>query len=812
MLLLLAMLAAAFLLRIQQWSNFAVPDENTNVETILPMHENPFPESWQTYPGYPPFFFYLNLVLSWIFQKLLLFLGVIRFRSEFIQSGQELTLKMGRFLSALWGTVLVYMVFRIGRDFFNRRTAWAAGLLTAANPFMVLNSHIFKPDILLALLMLVSLFFALNFLESRKRSHFFWTSFFLGLAIATKYNSAVELLLPVALLLFSRKKLGWKTIWKQILPAGLGGLAAGIAVGAPNWIVHPVSGIRDAVSFILYYFDKTTFYDPGTPAYFRFAADCIRSFGWPLFAVFVLGLIYSLARRRKPDLLIIVYMAVYYLILGRSNFYSNRFALPLLGVMAVMIAKTLFLDLDLLLGRFPRFRRGVAFSGFTVVLLFSFAAAGGNLKTFHLLSTAGPWDQAENYRKGHIPDIFPVASESFTPHRLTDRGNWDLTRMPLDRFQGEKAVDFLITGLLSDFILNSAQNQKIKTELIRRLAGYHPFFKASKTRFSPWDGDITFWYRAPGEFRKITPPRTDMPLPRSFLPQANPQSTLRLPLQPYEKNPCFGKTENGLFCQTLYSTRPIEKIKFIFLSPGSSSDLVLLLNGRRLEIKKGESGGIRLLEASGLEPRKLYFDFVYRLELIESSKEAPCFFVFSPVFDSSPPVQPRISDFRWTAAGGIPELFSNAPMPPWVSFFFRQTGIDLSLLTFVNRMELLRNDAGATADARTDWFPLEKGRYTLLLTLEPIVPGEPAGDGCRLKWKSVPATGGESEAARDVPPLGKENRMAIPMTVNDPLAFFRISVERLRENNLLLRSMIIQPDYREWLLNEERPVSSYGMR
>lgn len=812
MLLLFAMLATAFLLRIQQWAHFSVPDENTNVETILPLHENPFPASWQPYPGYPPFFFYLNFVLSWVYLKLLLFLGIIGFRSEFVHSGQELTLKMGQFLSAVWGTALVYAVFRIGRDFFNERTAWAASLLTAANPFMVLNSHIFKPDILLALMMLTSLFFALTFLETRKTAPFFWTSLFLGLAIVTKYNSAVELLLPAALLLLSRRELGWKTIGTRILPAGIGGLAAGIAIGAPNWIVHPVSGVREAISFIFYYFDKTTFYDPGTPAYLRFAADCVRSFGWPLFAVFVLGFFYSLARRKKTDLLIIVYMAVYYLVLGRSTFYSNRFALPLLGAMAIFIAKTLFLDLDALLTRFPRLRRGVSFSGFTAVLVFSFATAGGNLKTYHLLSTAGPWEQAENYRKRHIPDIFPTASESFTPHRLTDLGNWDLTRIPLDRFQGEKAVDFVITGLLSDFILNAAQNQKVKTELVRRLAGYRPFFKASRPRFGPWDGDITFWYRAAGEFRKSTPPRADMSLPRSFLPPANAQLTANLPLQTYEKNPFFGKTENGLYCQTIYSTRRIEKIKFVFLFPEGPSDLVLLLNGKRQEMKKDKSGGIRLLEATGLKPRKLYFDYVYRLELIETEKEIPCSFVFTPVTGSSPPARPRSPDSRWTAAGEIPELFSNAPTPPWVAFFSRRTGIDLSLLTFVNRMEVWRNDAGATADSRTDWFPLEKGRYSLLLSLEPIVPGEPVTDGCSLKWKSVSATGGESETASAIPPMGNKRRLAIPVTVNDPLEFFRISVEHLRASNLLLRSMVIQPDYREWLLDEERPASPAGTR
>ena len=299
---LFALLALAFLLRVQQWENFVGPDENTNIETIMPLHDNPFPASWQPYPGYPPFFFYINFLISWLFQKLLLFLGVIRFASEFVHTdaGRLLMLKTGRLLSAVWGTLLVYVVFRTGRDFFNRRTAWAAAMLAAVTPFMVLNSHIFKPDVLLALLMMTSLYFALAHLDGRKISDFFWASFFLGLAVVTKYNSAVQVLVLTVLLLLIRKETGWKRICFRILPAGFGGLAAGIAVGAPNWVVHPVSGIRDAVAFVFYYFDKTTFYDPGAPSYLRYGADFIRSFGWPLFVVFLLGIVFSLAREENP--------------------------------------------------------------------------------------------------------------------------------------------------------------------------------------------------------------------------------------------------------------------------------------------------------------------------------------------------------------------------------------------------------------------------------------------------------------------------------------------------------------------------------
>ena len=800
MLLLLAMLAVAFLLRIQQWANFAVPDENTNVETILSLHENPFPASWQPYPGYPPFFFYLNFVFSWIYQKLLLFLGVISFRAEFVHSGQELTLKMGRLLSAVWGTGLVYMVFRIGRDFFNRRTAWAAALLTAVNPFMVLNSHIFKPDVLLSLLMMTSLFFSLSYLDNRKKSGLFWSSFFLGLAIVTKYNSAVEVLMLAALLLVVRKDEGKKRIFLRVLASGLAGLAAGIAVGAPNWIVHPVSGIRDAVSFVFYYFDKTTFYDPGAPSYLRYTADFIRSFGWPFFVVFLLGVVFSLVKRKKSDLLIITYMAVYYLILGRSNFYSNRFALPLLGAMAIIIAKTLFLDMDALSTGFPRLRQAVAMTGFLAVLGFSLFSVNGNLKTFNLLSTAGQWERAEKYRQQHIPDRYRVASEAFTPHRFTDFGSWDLTRLPLDRFRGDKAVDFAVTGLLSDYILRSTRNQEVKNELRERLIDYRPFYRSSKTRFGPWDSDVLFWYRTPREFRKISSLPADLPFPRNYLPPSS-AGTVFLPLQTFEKNPFIGKTANGLCSRTLYSTRRIEKIKFIFLFPEGPTDLVLTLNGSRRTIHSVGNFKIVPFEITGFEERKMHFDHVYLLEIIESAKGIPCYFIFTPEYENTAAAPSPPLTFSWTAAEEIPELFSSVPTPLWVSFFFRRTGLDLSLLTFINRTELFRNDSGSTSDVQSDWFPLENGSYAILLTLEPLIPDRPPGNGARLKWRILSANGKESEETWPLQPPENGHHLILKIKREEPLAFIQITVAGLRANNILLGGMTIQPDYREWFMH-----------
>ena len=502
--LLALLLAGAFLLRVQQWGKFLVPDEDTIAEMTWSLHQDPLPVGMPPLPGYPPFFMYLNFFLSLVYQKLLLFLGFIHFDSEFLLTGfgRQFTMKAGRLLIAVFGTSLVYVTYRIGRDFYRESVGFLAALLVAVNPFLILNSHIFKSDIPLALFLVIVLFLLLKFLQTRGIRFLFWASLFEGLAVAAKYNGAIQVLvIGVAL------GLGWKGMSiparKKALFSIVAGGLLGFAAGAPNWLFHPLKSAQAAYQYAVSQYSGFAFYEKPLPSYLLYAKDLLESFGWVFLVFLPLGIALALIRKSKYDLLIFAYLAIYYLVQGKSNFYGNRMLLPLLAAMAILIAKTLLDDVPRFLTRWTKVGKLFFPLAWGWTLLFSSGLVVQNLRTFHLLRTTSPYDAAFFYRIHHIPPGFRIGRETFTPKFAKDQGRWDLTDIAFQRFRGKNSLQFLSTGLLSKYILTRTKNQRVQTRLSKRLRTFRPFHQIRKKPFSPWSDDVIFWYQLPPDLASI---------------------------------------------------------------------------------------------------------------------------------------------------------------------------------------------------------------------------------------------------------------------------------------------------------------------
>ena len=796
--LLALLLAVAFLLRVQQWGRFLVPDEDTIAEMTWSLNNDPLPVGMPPLPGYPPFFMYLNFLLSLIYRKLLLFLGFIHFDSEFLLSGfgRLFTMKAGRIIAAFFGTSLVYMTYRIGRDFYNESVGFLAALLVAVNPFMILNSHIFKSDILLSLLLAIVLFLLLKFLRSFEIRFLFWAGFFEGLAVAAKYNGAIQVLaIGVAL------GLGWKGMpgparKKAFLSVAAGGLL-GFAAGAPNWLFHPVGSAQAAYRYAVSQYSGFAFYEKPLPSYLLYAKDFLESFGWVFLVFLPLGIALALIRKNKYDLLILAYLAIYYLVQGKSNFYANRMLLPLLAAAAVLIAKTLLFDIPRLLADRAKAGPPFYFLIWGWALLFSGGLAVQNLRAFHLLRTTSTLDAAFFYRIHHIPQGFRFGRETFTPKFARDFGKWDLTDIAFQRFRGKNSLQFLSTGLLSEYILTRTQNQRIKTKLSRRLRTFRPFHRIHKKPFSPWDDDVTFWYQLRPDLASIPTEKKAVDLPRLFFPEPK-NATVFLPLQPYEKSPCHGTAGDGFFGKWLYSRDKIEKLKFHLFGEKAPLEITVSVNGAARKCI-GPKGWIDI-EIGGIKPRRLYDDFVYSLEIVSAAKTPFCVAfkaVFGPEGGSTPS-----SGFGLPQGGEerIPELFSDLPYPEWTRVFYARTGIDLSLLVFVNRSVLFQNDGGKkrVGPIESGRFPLTKGKYLIKITGSPIFAGAPAKNGLKMKVSLAHKSGTEERNVRIAVPVSEGTR-EFPLEIGEPFVFAKIAWDGMRECNWMIENITLEPDYRACL-------------
>jgi hypothetical protein len=118
-----------------------------------------------------------------------------------------------RGLNALFGTLCLLLVFRIGRRLYSPGVGLLAAAILGAFPKHILASAIFKPDILVALLTLLTFWWALEAALRPRLSRFLLAGAGVGLAVSAKYTG-IAAAVPVAAAalaegLRDRRRWGW---------------------------------------------------------------------------------------------------------------------------------------------------------------------------------------------------------------------------------------------------------------------------------------------------------------------------------------------------------------------------------------------------------------------------------------------------------------------------------------------------------------------------------------------------------------------------------------------------------------------------
>lgn len=103
---------------------------------------------------------------------------------------------ISRVAAALAGVLIVYFIYLLAKKIYGQKIALLAGLLAALHPPLFAHAHWAKSDVFMTLLALISLYFFVRAVIDKEISQIYWASFIGGLAISTKYNAALFLLLP----------------------------------------------------------------------------------------------------------------------------------------------------------------------------------------------------------------------------------------------------------------------------------------------------------------------------------------------------------------------------------------------------------------------------------------------------------------------------------------------------------------------------------------------------------------------------------------------------------------------------------------
>ena len=303
----------------------------------------------------PPLVSYLLFVCYGIFYLVGRGVGIFHSLSDFenlFYADPTLFYLIARLLFGVFiGTATVYLLYRLVRRFWDRRTAFWAAFFLAVNFLHARDSHYVYVDIPLLFTMLAGMFvfFQLMMKPLSLRLHAL-AGAMIGLAVAVKYNGAF---LALPYLWICLKKISWKK-WA---PAWL--LAAGCAICA--FILLNPFAILDWRFFIKELAEQSAANIGGLPWIHHLRYSLLGAMGWPflLFALIAWGR--ALFSKNVPTQALAVFVLGYYLVLCKWGQPYDRYVLPLVPFLCILAADLL----AVIVSKFPKMK--LLFSGLLIL-------------------------------------------------------------------------------------------------------------------------------------------------------------------------------------------------------------------------------------------------------------------------------------------------------------------------------------------------------------------------------------------------------------------------------------------------------------
>lgn len=102
-----------------------------------------------------------------------------------------------RVLTAILGTGTILLVYLTGKHVYNKWVGLISALFLAILPFHISQSAWITTDAPVAFFVSAVVLFSVLFIKYQKPAHLIWSLVFVGISIATKYNAALSVLIPL---------------------------------------------------------------------------------------------------------------------------------------------------------------------------------------------------------------------------------------------------------------------------------------------------------------------------------------------------------------------------------------------------------------------------------------------------------------------------------------------------------------------------------------------------------------------------------------------------------------------------------------
>ena len=336
-----------FLLRISSIFHHLSDSNSTHVDElfvvgaafnlrILDLNPNDFVYPHLLYYLLLPLFSFCNLFLS---SALMNFLNLDLYATDIV---------IGRAFIVATAILHIIVVYAIGKRLFNYQAGLIAALFLALNPLHASLSYTVKPDMLMSLLILIGFLFICDLYtkEKLKSINYILIASFIGLATAAKYIGILGIApLFVVHYLKSRGKI-------RFLNRNL--FLALFFVGLIFFLANPFI-ILDFRHFLK---DIVPLFNSSSRGYLRtilvprgwinYPIVLLSCLGPGIFILAIFGLILSIWKHSKKDILILSFPATYYFIMGAFKHSPAWYLLPIIPFILLLAAQFLMRLADII--------------------------------------------------------------------------------------------------------------------------------------------------------------------------------------------------------------------------------------------------------------------------------------------------------------------------------------------------------------------------------------------------------------------------------------------------------------------------------
>jgi 4-amino-4-deoxy-L-arabinose transferase-like glycosyltransferase len=282
---------------------------------------------------YPSLYIYIQLVTACLRFLYGAFTGMW---ASLEQAGPEDFYVWGRAVTALFGVVTVWIVYRTGRWWDTRVALLAAGFM-AVLPLHVRQSHYVLTDVPLTAFVAVTMLLALRANDLGTVSAFAWTGVAVGMATATKYNGAVAIVMPLMACLTTRKA---ARPWPYLMAV------TAVACGATFLLFAPYS-VLDLPAFLNGFARLSSIYrslpEPAEPGWLTYLKHLRLVLGWPAMLLLAGGLTLGLVRAVRDSnrfrwLAVTIFPICYFGFVSDQRLIFARYLLPAMPGISVLVA------------------------------------------------------------------------------------------------------------------------------------------------------------------------------------------------------------------------------------------------------------------------------------------------------------------------------------------------------------------------------------------------------------------------------------------------------------------------------------------